>query len=151
MPDTYWEYFTKSIEIMEIQTFSTFKPVKRTWHPQVTAAQVTGVNTLKACNYLPHFTRWKGVLIMITTFNDYKCHLPFVIFTNSSRSSHSFSLQFWRFIKPPTALCNNQSMKGAVVILCQNQADVTFQMDIDLQISLTEKAGQWDWFEGEAI
>ena len=38
--------------------------------------------------------------------------------------------------------CNNQSLKGAVVVtFCQNEAKVKFQMDIDQLISLTEKAG----------
>ena len=36
--------------------------------------------------------------------------------------------------------CNNQSLKGAVVVtLCQNEADVKFQMEIDSHISLTEQ------------
>ncbi len=38
---------------------------------------------------------------------------------------------------------NNQSLKGAVVVtLCQNEADVKCQMDIDSHISLTEQAGK---------
>ena len=33
-------------------------------------------------------------------------------------------------------------LKGAVVVtLCQNEADVNFQMDIDHHISITEQAG----------
>ncbi len=38
---------------------------------------------------------------------------------------------------------NNQSLKGAVVVtLCQNEADVKFQMDIDSHISFTEQTGK---------
>ena len=41
-------------------------------------------------------------------------------------------------------VCNNQSLKGAVgMTLCQNEAEVKFQMDIDNHISTTE-AGRWN-------
>ncbi len=37
----------------------------------------------------------------------------------------------------------SQTYKGAVVVtLCQNEADVKFQMDIDSHISITEQAGK---------
>ncbi len=38
---------------------------------------------------------------------------------------------------------NNQSLKGAVIVtLCQKEADVKFQMDIESHVSLTEQAGK---------
>ncbi len=47
----------------------------------------------------------------------------------------------------------SQLLKGAVVVtLCQNEADVKCQMDIDSSISLTEQAGKirlWMNFGGQ--
>ena len=51
----------------------------------------------------------------------------------------------------------NQSLKAAVLVtLCQNEADVKFQMDIDSHISFTEQAGKirksdFDWHVGVNI
>ena len=43
----------------------------------------------------------------------------------------------------PSAYRLSQLLKGAVVVtLCQNEADVKCQMDIDSSISLTEQAGK---------
>ena len=52
------------------------------------------------------------------------------------------SLQHWiKFVHFLYMDRNYQSLKGAVVMtLCQNEADVKCQMDIDFQISLTELA-----------
>ena len=56
-------------------------------------------------------------------------------------------LEVWSLIRPQACYESyhrlSQLLKGAVVVtLCQNEAEVKCQMDIDSHISLTEQAGK---------